>query len=95
MVVSVSPSSGSTAGGSVLTIVGHGFTPEAEQEVTVSIGGLPCAVQSQSADGKEVVCKTSATTVLNGGPKPVAVSVPGKGVAAPMGGVSFEYFELR
>ena len=37
------------------------MTGKAGEAVTVSIGGLPCVVQSATADGKEIACKTTTS----------------------------------
>lgn len=65
----VSPQSGSTAGGTLVTISGTGF-PEEEDKVTVSIGGYICHVESSLST--EITCKSSAQTV---GTKDVEVTV--------------------
>ena len=41
----VTPSSGSTTGGTLLTITGLGFA-ETTEDVTVDVGGVPCEVVS-------------------------------------------------
>lgn len=68
-IITVSPQSGSTAGGTLVTISGTGF-PEEEDKVTVSVGGYICHVESSSST--EITCKSSAQTV---GTKDVEVTV--------------------
>ena len=53
----VSPASGSTAGGTTLTISGSGFSTNAS-EVNVTIGGVQCAVRSSNST--TLVCLTGA-----------------------------------
>ena len=59
VVTSVAPRRGSTAGGTVLTLVVEGLPASASPaNVEVSVVGLPCTVQSVS--GGEVVCTTAS-----------------------------------
>lgn len=51
------PSLGSIAGGTRLTVQGHGFTTT-DDETTVTIGGSPCEIIS--ASHSELVCITPA-----------------------------------
>ena len=58
-VSSVSPSQGSTNGGTRLTISGSGF-PEDMERLNVSVGNYPCKVESTSYE--TIVCITSPQT---------------------------------
>ncbi len=66
MITSVSPSQGSQAGGTQVTISGDGFTDGS----VVSIGGSGCTIESVSYT--EIVCVTSA----NSGSSSVTVTFP-------------------
>ncbi|KAG5842965.1 hypothetical protein ANANG_G00183390 [Anguilla anguilla] len=65
-VVSISPSSGSTAGGALLTVTGYGFSGH----TTVLIGGQRCAVLSANLD--RLQCRTPPGTA---GARAVTVEV--------------------
>uniref|UniRef100_A0A3P9KTK4 Polycystic kidney and hepatic disease 1 (autosomal recessive)-like 1 n=1 Tax=Oryzias latipes TaxID=8090 RepID=A0A3P9KTK4_ORYLA len=56
-VTGVSPSEGSTMGGTLLTIHGQ-FFDQTDQPARVLVGGLPCEVQSVSDD--RIICRTAA-----------------------------------
>ncbi|XP_024153621.1 PKHD1 like 1, tandem duplicate 1 isoform X2 [Oryzias melastigma] len=56
-VTGVSPSEGSTMGGTLLTIHGRYFD-QTDQPAQVLVGGLPCEVQSVSDD--KILCRTAA-----------------------------------
>ncbi|XP_061122944.1 PKHD1 like 1, tandem duplicate 1 [Syngnathus typhle] len=66
IVSSFSPTSGSTAGGTLLTVTGFGFS----QDTNVTVGGAMCQVVHASPT--ELKCRTAAGSV---GPQTVAVSV--------------------
>jgi plastocyanin len=53
---SVSPSSGSTEGGTVITIQGKGFYPNTSNDITVLVGGVECEVLNVSST--EIQCRT-------------------------------------
>ncbi|XP_043232444.1 fibrocystin-L-like [Amphibalanus amphitrite] len=83
---SVTPTRGSTAGGTTITVTGSGF---AETGNAVTIDGVTCDVTSESA--------TSVTCVTNGHVGPgvfsVMVDVPGIGFAQPAEGAQFQYVD--
>ena len=54
-VTSVTPTSGSLAGGTLVTIAGTGFSDRAA-DVAVAIGGVPCTIQSAAAT--QITCVT-------------------------------------
>ncbi|CAH1803034.1 unnamed protein product, partial [Owenia fusiformis] len=62
-VTSVSPSSGSTAGGTVVTISGSGFSA-AFEDTSVSINGIDCAVEDVTYT--TVTCITSPSIATSG-----------------------------
>ncbi|XP_061164553.1 fibrocystin-L-like [Saccostrea echinata] len=68
-VKTISPSSGSTAGGTPITITGTGFTEDKER-VVVTIGGYICPVKSTSFT--QITCLSSAQIV---GTKTIEVKV--------------------
>ncbi|KAK2095397.1 Fibrocystin-L [Saguinus oedipus] len=84
LVLGTSPSQGSYEEGTILTIVGSGFSPSSA--VTVSVGPVGCYLLS--VDEKEIKCQ-----ILNGsaGHAPVAVSIADVGLAQNVGGEEF-YF---
>jgi IPT/TIG domain. len=59
---SISPNSGSMAGGTLITITGKGFKV-APKDIIIDIAGLPCVVQSNT--DTEIVCKTSPAVAEN------------------------------
>ncbi|XP_032616164.1 fibrocystin-L [Hylobates moloch] len=84
LVLATSPSQGSYEEGTILTIVGSGFSPSSA--VSVSVGPIGCSLLS--VDEKELKCQ-----ILNGsaGHAPVAVSVADVGLAQNLGSEEF-YF---
>uniref|UniRef100_A0A3B3DTB0 PA14 domain-containing protein n=1 Tax=Oryzias melastigma TaxID=30732 RepID=A0A3B3DTB0_ORYME len=60
-VTGVSPSEGSTMGGTLLTIHGRYFD-QTDQPAQVLVGGLPCEVQSVSDD--KILCRTKNCVLL-------------------------------
>jgi len=68
-ITSVTPSEGTTVGGTVITIAGANFQPLA----TVTIGGTSCPVVSGSITSGAVQCTTPASSA---GPKTVVVVNP-------------------
>eukprot|EP00966_Prymnesium_polylepis_P008088 186369-Prymnesium_polylepis.1 len=85
----VTPSSGSLAGGTVLTLGGDGFPAAASAKFAdVTVGGVPCDVVSSSHS--ELTCTTRASTAGS-----VAVTATVRGVQAidvcPLTGCNFEY----
>lgn len=65
----MTPTTGSTSGGTLLTITGSGFSTTLSQD-TVTIGGLNAPVQSVTPDGTTLIVKTPAGDGTN-----LAVSV--------------------
>lgn len=61
VVVSVSPSLGSVAGGTVVTINGHGFSYNTT-DMTVLVGGEPCTVLT--VNPHQLTCVTGASSAL-------------------------------
>jgi len=94
-VSSVFPARGSTAGGTRVTVAGARLEGGGG-EATVSIGGVPCAVEQASASS--IVCLTGAPQDKPQGPRAVEVLVPGWGRAVPAGGggtaAEYEYVDL-
>ena len=84
----VSPALGSTAGGTLVAITGKGFpTPEVRSSdtVTVTLGGLPCAVLSSNYT--TIMCVTGAQQAAPAGPA-AAPFYPG------MRGMAYELYDL-
>ena len=52
----VSPSWGSTEGGTVLTITGRGFFPNTSNDISVLVGGVKCEIIKVSST--EIQCRT-------------------------------------
>ncbi|CAO2602354.1 Pkhd1l1 [Lemmus lemmus] len=79
MVLTVTPSEGSYAESTILTIAGSGFSPTSA--VTVSVGSTSCSLLS--VDENEIQCQ-----ILNGsaGHVPVAVSIADVGLAQNLDG---------
>eukprot|EP00163_Fabomonas_tropica_P018886 TRINITY_DN3328_c0_g1_i3.p1 TRINITY_DN3328_c0_g1~~TRINITY_DN3328_c0_g1_i3.p1 ORF type:complete len:3589 (-),score=1271.65 TRINITY_DN3328_c0_g1_i3:183-10949(-) len=86
----VDKTSGSTAGGSVLTIDGTGFGT-VQGDVTVTIDGNTCATSSVS--DTQIVCTTAATSKDASLNNDIIVHVNGKGNADPAG-VKYSYKDL-
>lgn len=63
-ITGMSPSSGSTAGGQLVTISGNGFAADVSA-ISVLIAGVPCAVQSATATTIE--CKTGPVETISAG----------------------------
>lgn len=61
-VTGVSPSHGSIFGGTVLTVVGRGFSDNASV-ISVNIGDVPC--KALSSRNTEILCKTDASSVTH------------------------------
>ncbi len=83
----VVPSSGSAAGGTLLTITGRGFPEKGfspDDSLSVNVGGQPCEVVSSSY--ASIVCRTSARPSGTGAEVPLAGSYTG------MRGVQFDIF---
>lgn len=57
MISSVTPSSGSTAGGTTLTINGNYFSNSANYPLVVKVGGQPCTVISSTTTS--IQCQTA------------------------------------
>ena len=94
MVRSVSPRRGSTAGGTLLTLVVENM-PSAVADISVTVVGTPCAF-THAAEG-EVHCVTGSygvTTRLNSGAGFVHLVVAGTGTAASMADAHYEYIDL-
>ena len=85
---SLSPASGSMAGGTLLTLTGSGF-PLLSATANVSVGGLPCAIASAtSMSTAGLTCTTAALNASSGTgaqPAPAATPMPVtvNGVACP------------
>ncbi|CAK8682976.1 unnamed protein product [Clavelina lepadiformis] len=73
------PTLGSTAGGTTLSITGNGFVKD---DVTVQVGGVPCVITDVTLS--KITCTTGASTA-----GPVSVEVVSNGVTYPI--VSYEY----
>ena len=62
----ISPTSGSLAGGQLVSIKGTNLLPESPDPLipaaVVTIGGVPCVVQRVMSSSEKLVCKTGATT---------------------------------
>ncbi|KAG2432951.1 hypothetical protein HXX76_008679 [Chlamydomonas incerta] len=85
-VASVSPQTGSRAGGTILTITGRGFptlTPDSTETVTVTVAGTLCRVLSSNFT--TVLCETG----------PAGVLVPGYRAPVPAGGLKGLYPAMR
>ena len=85
-IASISPASGSQAGGALITIAGNGFAAAGTANV-VTIGGAPCAVVSSSLSA--VTCLAPANAL---GPAETAAPVLVNGVAT---GRSFQYLNAQ
>lgn len=73
---SVSPATGSLAGGTLVTITGRGFpTLNMGDTLTISAGGAPCTVVSSSYS--TVTCTTGARPANWAAPTPIAGLYPG------------------
>ncbi|XP_064089363.1 fibrocystin-L-like [Macrobrachium nipponense] len=85
-VTSVSPKRGGTAGGTVVTITGTGFSVSGNE---VSIDGSPCIVSSETTT--EIICETEP----HAGPGTfrVAVKSPGLGMATTDENAEFFYID--
>jgi hypothetical protein len=59
-VTSITPTSGSVLGGSLLTITGTNFSPVAS-DMAVKVGDAYCRVLSVNADGTEITCRILPT----------------------------------
>ena len=97
-VLSVSPARGSTAGGTLVTIMvdGSGAPPGT---VVVSLAGIPCNVTAVewAAVGGRVMCVTGAhgpTGAQQSGVGPLRLVVEGSGAAVVNESVHFEYVDL-
>ncbi|XP_076825074.1 fibrocystin-L-like [Clavelina lepadiformis] len=73
------PTLGSTAGGTTLSITGNGFVKD---DVTVQVGGVPCVITNVTLS--KITCTTGARVA-----GPVSVEVVSNGVMYPI--VSYEY----
>ncbi|XP_058524528.1 fibrocystin-L isoform X1 [Ochotona princeps] len=84
LISAISPSQGSYEEGTILTIVGSGFSPSSA--VSVSAGPVACSLLSVAEN--EIKCQ-----ILNGsaGYMPVAVSTADKGLAQSLGGEAFHF----
>ncbi|KAG2448780.1 hypothetical protein HYH02_006132 [Chlamydomonas schloesseri] len=85
-VISVSPQTGSRAGGTVVTITGRGFptlTPGSTETVAVTVAGAPCRVLSSNFT--TVLCETG----------PAGAVVPGYRAPVPAGGLKGLYPAMR
>ena len=94
-VASVSPSRGSTAGGTVLTIAVTDMPSVATSAVTVLIAGVACPVTSVSTT--QVQCTTSSygtTSFANPGVGLVELTIDGIGTAAAAGAARYEFVDL-
>lgn len=85
VVSAVSPSTGSTAGGTLLTISGKHFS-EDESKVEVTVGDYPCELDSVAYDS--ISCTTSAQAIA--GLDRLEVTVNGKTFTDTQGGL-FQY----
>ena len=74
----ISPSNGSSLGGDLVTISGSGF-PSSTTDVSVAFNGVPCVVQSSSAN--VITCLTGPRPYGQIAPISVAVNVAGAGLA--------------
>ena len=77
VVTSVSPPSGSTAGGTLLTITGTGFSTDIDK-MKVGLGGADCKVTSSSRN--TITCLSSSSQVV--GVVSISITVNGYLVAA-------------
>ncbi|GAQ89759.1 hypothetical protein KFL_005590010 [Klebsormidium nitens] len=93
----VSPTRGSTAGGTLVTLSGSGFGA-APSNVTVTIADVTCAVQASGFSDAQFTCLTGAHNLSSAGP--LTVFVNGKGFAAVGGAnssqttVTYQYVDL-
>jgi hypothetical protein len=85
-IVSVSPNNGTALGGTLVTLTGSGFPASATQDVTVSLNGVPCAVQSTSATA--VTCRTGVRPSV----MPMSIDMQVAGVGAALYNASTTYF---
>ena len=95
-VTSVSPSRGSTAGGTSISLSVSGLPSGlSTSDVTVSVVGLSCSVTAVAAD--EITCLTSSygvTSTSNPGLGEVKLTLPAKGTAATTVNATYEYVDL-
>ena len=95
-VQSIAPRRGSTAGGTLITLQVAGLPPgTGASDVSVTVVGRPCAVQS--VDGAEVVCLTSSygeTSAANPGNGPVHLTLRAIGTAVATEEATYEYIDL-
>ena len=85
-----SPARGTTAGNTLLTIMGTGFSGTTS---TVTVGELNCPVQDGS-NTTHVFCLTPAVGLTQGGKRRVTVTVPGVGASLPSDAATFTYADL-
>jgi hypothetical protein len=78
-VASLAPNNGTALGGTLITLTGTGFPPSNTAEVTVTLNGIACAVQTTSATA--VTCITGARSTINPLSVDVRVSSAGSGGA--------------
>ncbi|XP_034019127.1 plexin-B2-like [Thalassophryne amazonica] len=68
----VQPVRGPTAGGTVITIIGDDLDTASKDDVTVTVGGVPCQIV---LFGKEITCKTGKYPGHKGPPERLTVAV--------------------
>jgi hypothetical protein len=78
LVESVSPSTGSTAGGTLITIQGQGFPTLALRQdmVTVSVSGQPCSVRTSNFT--TITCMTQPLPAGYAAPAAIGGAYPGE-----------------
>ena len=96
LVTAITPTRGSTAGGTSITLTVDGLGEEiSAADVTVTVVGVACAVNSVKAG--QVVCTTGSygvTSRYNLGNGPVSLTIAGRGTAASTGVSNYEYVDL-
>jgi hypothetical protein len=88
-VTSISPNNGSSLGGTLVTITGTNFAASAPG-VTVTLNGIPCAVQTSSSTS--ITCITGARPYGQIAPLSVAVNVLSNGAGLAIYDPRYVYF---